>query len=296
MGRKKLNLTEAKIEKMLLSGRGRGKGDGYQSWLKNGDFSSKGRSSRIKSTKFNRIHHTFSDLETDFLYTLLWDDSIVDIREQYSLLPVSETEEIANILGIRYPKPPKYRKDEEEKYVHVMTTDFLVTKIEDGVEFYIAYCVKLENDLLKSRALQKIAIEEAYWNKRNVKFKIITENSFSRKKAKNIKRIVNKVTLPLDEFITSEEFYTISSKLKESIIEFYDKNVMLNDICKQIDINFNLDSGQTLHSFFYLAGIKDIPILLDSRLIGSKMINEIIDIETLKIEYSRRSNQNELNA
>lgn len=27
-----------------------------------------------------------------------------------------------------------------------MTTDFLVTKIEDGVESFIAYCVKVEND------------------------------------------------------------------------------------------------------------------------------------------------------
>ncbi len=55
---------------------GRGKGSRYQSWLKNGDFSSKGRSSRVKSTKVNRIHHTFSNLETDFLYKLLWDVSI----------------------------------------------------------------------------------------------------------------------------------------------------------------------------------------------------------------------------
>lgn len=126
MGRKKLNLTETKIEKMLLSGRGKGNGREYQSWLKTGDFLSKGRSSRVKIIKCNRVHHTFSDLETDFLYTLLWDDSIVDIREQYSLLPISKTKEIANILGVKYPKPLKLKIDEEdeEDEVHVMTTDF----------------------------------------------------------------------------------------------------------------------------------------------------------------------------
>lgn len=32
MGRKKLNLTESKIKKMLLNGRGKGKGSEYQSW------------------------------------------------------------------------------------------------------------------------------------------------------------------------------------------------------------------------------------------------------------------------
>jgi len=49
VGIKKLNLTETKIEKMLLSGRGKGNGREYQSWLKTGDFLSKGRSSRVKS-------------------------------------------------------------------------------------------------------------------------------------------------------------------------------------------------------------------------------------------------------
>lgn len=38
MSRKKLNLTETKIEKMLLNGRGRGRGNEYQLWLKNGDY------------------------------------------------------------------------------------------------------------------------------------------------------------------------------------------------------------------------------------------------------------------
>lgn len=38
MSRKKLNLTEVEIEKMILNGRGRGTGSKYQSWLKNGDL------------------------------------------------------------------------------------------------------------------------------------------------------------------------------------------------------------------------------------------------------------------
>ncbi len=45
----------------------------------------------------------------------------------------------------------------------------------------------MENDLLNIRTMQKISIEEACWNRRNVKFKIITENSYSREKAKTLK-------------------------------------------------------------------------------------------------------------
>ena len=108
--------------------------------------------------------------------------------------------------------------------------------LKDGIEYDVAYCVKMESDLLKKRTLQKIAIEEAYWNRRNIQFKVITENSFSRYKAKNIKRILNKITLPLDEFIESENFYVISNELKNLILECYDQNVRLCDICKKIDL------------------------------------------------------------
>lgn len=48
-------------------------------------------------------------------------DDVIDIREQYPLLPLKDTLEIANELGIEQPKHP------QTKEPIVMTTDFLIT-------------------------------------------------------------------------------------------------------------------------------------------------------------------------
>ncbi len=42
-------------------------------------------------------------------------------------------------------------------------------KVEEGVGVYIVHCVKMRKDLLSSKTLHKIAIEESHWNTRNVK-------------------------------------------------------------------------------------------------------------------------------
>lgn len=100
MARKTLKLTEEKIQILLSTGRGQGEDADYIPWLQIGDFSSQGRSHRIQDHRTGRIHHLFSDLEADYYYILAWADAVKDIREQYPLLPVSETERIAETLGI----------------------------------------------------------------------------------------------------------------------------------------------------------------------------------------------------
>ena len=98
MARKKMNLTEEKIQALVRAGRGQGEGAEYIPWLQIGDFSSQGRSHRIQDHENGRIHHLFSDLEADYYHILAWADTVVDIREQYPLLPVAETERIADTL------------------------------------------------------------------------------------------------------------------------------------------------------------------------------------------------------
>lgn len=67
MSRKKIIWTDNKINQFIKEGRGQGEGSNYIPWLKVGDFSSLGRSHRIRDTKSGRIHHFFSDLEKKLL-------------------------------------------------------------------------------------------------------------------------------------------------------------------------------------------------------------------------------------
>ena len=85
MARKKMNLTEEKIQALVRAGRGQGEGAEYIPWLQIGDFSSQGRSHRIQDHENGRIHHLFSDLEADYYHILAWADTVRLLRSIASI-------------------------------------------------------------------------------------------------------------------------------------------------------------------------------------------------------------------
>jgi len=147
----------SKEEKWISEGRGLGRGAEYKPWLTIQDVPSDGRSSRIKGNKINRQHETFSDLERNYFYISEFSDCIIDIREQFPLLPKLETVVIANELGLKHPTNPK------TKQPVVMTTDFLLT-VDKGDGFVeLARTVKMKGELLDQRVIEKFEIERVYW-------------------------------------------------------------------------------------------------------------------------------------
>ncbi|UPW81818.1 TnsA endonuclease N-terminal domain-containing protein [Lysinibacillus sp. Ag94] len=111
----------SKAEKWIKEGRGSGVGVDYKPWLNIQNVSSKGRSTRLKGIKTNRQHEFLSDLERNYFYLTEYSDSVVDIREQFPLLPLEETIVIADELGLKHPTDPKTNEPV------VMTPDFLLT-------------------------------------------------------------------------------------------------------------------------------------------------------------------------
>lgn len=105
----------------IKNGYGQGRGEDYKPFIQAHDnkVASEGWIARHKGWKTKRIHHTLSEHERKYLYFLEWQDEIVDIREQFPLLPISRTEEVANQLGIKHPHL-------EGKMVTI-TTDFMIT-------------------------------------------------------------------------------------------------------------------------------------------------------------------------
>lgn len=155
-------------ESKLRQGRGKGHGKDYTPYLTVRDVPSLGLAQRILGQKTGRIHHVLSLLESRFLYVLLWSLSVVDIREQYPL-PLDETLEIAQRLGIPHPLHPK------TKMPVVMTTDVLIDELTNGVIIQKARSLKYVKDLGKKRVIQKHEIERTFWAERNVDWGITTE-------------------------------------------------------------------------------------------------------------------------
>lgn len=185
-GRSKL-VTQASIDKRIASGVGQGVREAYVPWIKIRAFPSRGTSHIVPGVKVHRAHHLLSNAEYHYHVILEHDRSIIDIREQFPLLPAAETHAIATSLNIR---PPVYPGTSVPL---VLTTDFLITQVDEtGKERLVARSMKYAQEIEKAskaeqdRLLEKLEIERIYWARRNVEWKLVLYERFSQIRIRNI--------------------------------------------------------------------------------------------------------------
>ncbi|MEX3555619.1 MAG: TnsA endonuclease N-terminal domain-containing protein [Burkholderia gladioli] len=157
----------------------------YKPWLRVQDVPSRGRSRKVHGFKTGRVHHVLSDLEYAYLVVLEFSERVIDIREQFPLLPVAPIQEIARQRGIRYPLYA------QTTVPFVMTTDFVVTvKADDGSAHEFARTVKYTDELSTGnqllRTLEKLELEKAWWLQHGVDWQIVTEQSVHPVLARNL--------------------------------------------------------------------------------------------------------------
>lgn len=172
--------NQAVIDRRIKEGRGQGQGSDYKPWLLVQDVASRGLATRIKGMKTRRVHHFLSQLELNYFYLLEWSEKVVDIREQYPLLPIEETVAIAQQCQIRHPVDPKTQNP------IVMTTDFLISQSHCIGTKEQARTVKTAADLQSERTIEKLEIERQYWLSRDIDWGIVTEHEIPTILAKNI--------------------------------------------------------------------------------------------------------------
>jgi TnsA endonuclease N terminal/TnsA endonuclease C terminal len=217
MGRKKPLVTEDWIARRIKEGYGQGEGADYKPWLVVQTVSSLGRVHRIKGTKHGRVHHLFSDVErNNFLY-YQWSRRVTDIREQFPLLPVEETVEIAREMGVPHPV------DRRSRWPLVMTTDLLLSVNEKARVTLHPRTIKYAKDLGNRRVLEKLEIERRYWaaSPRNHLLKILTEEPISEEFVRNMLWVsscywpidlaplsmadINRIALPLTSLVGAND-------------------------------------------------------------------------------------------
>lgn len=180
MSKRKRITNQATIQRRVKEGRGKGHFSEYKPWLTIHDVPSHGVVTRILGWKSRRLHHYFSEhFELAHHYQMEWAPDIIDIREQYPLLPLEKTLYIAERLGIKHPVDPK------TKYPIVMTTDMLLTvKQEEDIKF-IAHSIKPKSKLSK-RVLEKLEIERVFFKDAGIEWALITEDQINYNLVKNM--------------------------------------------------------------------------------------------------------------
>ncbi len=261
----------SEIEKWIKEGRGSGIGINYKPWLKIQDVSSLGRSTRLKGIKTSRQHEFLSDLERNYFYLTEHSDFIFDIREQFPLLPLEETIVIADELGIKHSTDPKTGEP------IVMTTDFLLTVDKGQGVFEVARTVKMKDELLKERVLEKFEIEREYWQRRDIDWGIVTEEEIHKVMARNISYIHDYYNI---------RDYDVFQKMSPQLIEDLSLSLMqrlLNDSCSvriiisKFDSDTHLPFGSGVTLFYHLLAQKIIVI----DMLKPINLEEAIDIKSI---------------
>lgn len=265
------------IDRYLKEGRGQGSGIEYKPWLHIQDVSSLGRSTRLKGNKVPRQYEFLSDLERDYFYLLEFSDVVVDIREQYPLLPMEETLLISEGLGIKHPIDPRTQEP------IVMTTDFIVTT-NGKKNTNVARTIKYKNDLANERVLEKFEIERVYWERQGIDWGIVTESEISKIMATNIAFVHGYADLRyIDGFqdidqseLTEFSIYLIGRLLSEEL--------SLREIAQQLEKNYGLTAGSGIALFKHLVITKAVEIDLSEKL----NVGQIIPIEAVRTDFSEK--------
>ena len=143
---------------------------------------SAGVASRLFAVTTGRSHIVLSGLEACVLRVLDHDPTVAGIRDQYPL-DLEKTLAIARGLDVRHP----HERVKAKMRPKIMTTDFRVTRLQDGLRVEEALAVKPSARVKKRRTREKLQIEELYWKGTSVRWRIITEDTLSDPQLHNLR-------------------------------------------------------------------------------------------------------------
>ncbi|MCY7296243.1 TnsA endonuclease N-terminal domain-containing protein [Alteromonas sp. a30] len=252
------------FQRALKNKYGIGEGESYKPWLRVQDVPSRGSSAKIQGIKIDREHHTLSEGESAYFYLAEYRDSVIDIREQFPLLPIDLSIKIASYLGVVHPTIP------DSKALNVMTTDFVLTCFDKKKgTWYEAVSVKSkEEDLANKRTAEKLEIERIWWQLLDIPFRVYVNTPESQSKSKNIQWF----TAPLRH---GEVF---PDSLIFAACDLLHVGPMITDqVCSEFSLKFDIDGAQALSLLKTLFAKKIVDVNLDNPMPESGVF-EVINI------------------
>ncbi|MEZ8065907.1 TnsA endonuclease N-terminal domain-containing protein [Vibrio sp. FF145] len=243
---------------------GLGEGANYTPWIRVQDVKSHGHSGKIEGIKSGRTHHTLSEQESCFFYLAEFSDSVIDIREQFPLLPLSLSLKISKSLDIEHPKHP-ITKDPV-----IMTTDFLLTCSDGQRVWYEAVCVKPREKLSDNRTAEKLDVERVWWELLGVPFHIFCLSELNQIKSRNIQWITDAKRKKYSS--TPNEFRDVAKRLLTI------GTMQLNEICETFSHELGISQDDALVLLKSLLADKEVTVDLSRPIVLSGMI-EIMEIK-----------------
>ena len=236
-----LAAAKREIERRLKQGQGTGEGKTYRPWLLNYQYSSRGNKRVIWSNTLQRNVHLASDLEYGVYQAVMRqsEPKLKHLKEQYPLLPIEETIEIANEQRVKHPRIPR------TDIPHLMTTDLVVYRDLNPGTFIQPICVKPQSLTDDRRIGEKIAIEREYWRRRSLTMIVATETFVSKTDLLNFQWF-------RDEWAVSHIPPATLKKVRGKLITAFSEARPLIDGLSVIEAELSLERPLTLEAARYL--------------------------------------------
>lgn len=225
----------------LKDGRGLGIGEHYIPFIQANDnkVASEGWLTRTLGWRSNRIHHTLSKHEYEYLLVQEWADRIVDIREQYPLTELDLTIKIAQKLNITHP----HHKGENV----IMSTDFMLTLSDSNDEVHdIPRTIKPISKLNK-RTIELFEIERRYYLElgKSWSWKVVYDTDKPINLIRNIDWLYDAKRLENRPGIDTAVIKMVEEPLLCHLIENGHKN-SISKVCLAFDQKVGLEEGSSM--------------------------------------------------
>ncbi|CAM3938213.1 TnsA endonuclease N-terminal domain-containing protein [Cohnella lubricantis] len=258
----------------IKKGRGQGAGENYQPFIQAHDnkIASEGWLTRHKGWKTRRIHHTLSEHERKYLYYCEWLNGVTDIREQWPLLPLERTMEIAEELGIKHPHL--------DGTPVVMTTDFRLTLETRNGSRDVIRTVK-PREKLSDRTLELFEIERVYFAEQGIDWCIITEDKIPINLVKNVEWMANAKYLENQPGVNGELVELVSEGLYDVFMKDAGQTPLIN-LCLRTDNAYHLEKGTCMFVLQYMLANKFWGTEMSKRIIREREPLIIYEIQPVQ--------------
>ncbi|GAB1107344.1 transposase [Shewanella algae] len=275
MGRNRKLESLDDFQRALKQKYGLGEGDEYTPWIRVQDVKSHGNSAKIDGLKANRTHHTLSEHESCFFYLAEFSESVIDIREQFPLLPLDISIKIAQTLGVDHPINPKSR----DRSVNIMTTDFILTRTCGFKIWYEAVSVKPAAELRDKRIAEKLEIERLWWQLQGIPFHIFVMTEQNKIQSRNIQWF----TSPLRHGVSFPD-----DLMEQAKAHICFGTVMIEVLCNTLVLELGMEQEDALLLFKVLLATKQVVVDLDMP-IADTGIAEVLQVNRQEMEHYHAS-------
>ncbi|WP_051556553.1 heteromeric transposase endonuclease subunit TnsA [Alkalihalobacterium bogoriense] len=265
----KHNQTYESLKRLIKEGYGQGEGVNYKPFIDVFRVSTKGRATRVKGWKSQRVHHFLSDSETRYFYLLEFDDEVIDIREHYPL--IQDMDKVMPNLDEQLKKRLFNQRTGEPL---ILTTTFLVTKKDhtDSVSHF-ARSIKDYRQLENAQVIERFEIQRRYWSEKGIDYGIVTNKEIPKVFAKNIEYIHSSYSLH-EYGIDIEQQQLYSDVLLHLLIQA--GKTQVNEILTHFDREVNVEKGTGLLLFKHLIATKRLMVDMTNAISLTMPSNQVL--------------------